>query len=36
MIDSNHETEYAFISMPAKKETFTGHQDNEYEYVLIS
>lgn len=36
MINSNHETEYALICMPAKKVTFTGHQDNEYDYVLIS
>ncbi|XP_077663422.1 uncharacterized protein LOC144259115 isoform X2 [Eretmochelys imbricata] len=36
MINGNHETEYALICMPAKKVTFTGHQDNEYDYVLIS
>ncbi|KAM9170629.1 uncharacterized protein ACDP82_006733 [Pangshura tecta] len=35
MINSDHETEYAFI-MPAKTVTFTSHQDNEYDYVLIS
>lgn len=36
MINCDHETEYAFVSMPAKKVTFTSHQDNVYDYVLIS
>nr|XP_006116885.1 uncharacterized protein LOC102460803 isoform X2 [Pelodiscus sinensis] len=33
--NSSHETEYAFF-MPAEKVTSTIHQDNEYDYVLIS
>ncbi|KAH1186999.1 hypothetical protein KIL84_019748 [Mauremys mutica] len=36
IINCDHETEYAFVSMPAKKVTFTSHQDNVYDYVLIS